>query len=199
MLREYNEAVHTLSPIEKKLLESHIQKLNKVLDQGYESKNLSSLGINEFIDNCRVAINSFRDMKKKVAKSAGMIEEIVRNIEDAVILKEFDFEARKDSPYNATEFAAYSDEHLQRTVAEISEKYNIIGEQFLKNIEESILGTNTKCAPLMKEYYYYWERRVYNALFKMILRALVSFKALISQTATPGGKSYPLFQIRANY
>lgn len=35
MLREYNEAVHTLSPIEKKLLESHIQKLNKVLDQGY--------------------------------------------------------------------------------------------------------------------------------------------------------------------
>jgi hypothetical protein len=72
-----------------------------VLDQGYESKNLSSLGINEFIDNCRVAINSFRDMKKKVAKSAGMIEEIVRNIEEAVILKEFDFEARKDSPYNA--------------------------------------------------------------------------------------------------
>lgn len=51
----------------------------------------------------------------------------------------------------------------------------------------------------MKEYYYYWERRVYNAVFKMILRALVSFKALISQTATPGGKSYPLFQIRANY
>lgn len=35
MLREYNEAVHTLNPIEKKLLEAHIQKLNKVLDQGY--------------------------------------------------------------------------------------------------------------------------------------------------------------------
>ena len=80
MLREYNEAVHTLSPIEKKLLESHIHKLNKVLDQGYESKNLSSLGINDFIENCRAAISSFRDTKKKVAKSAGMIEDIVRNI-----------------------------------------------------------------------------------------------------------------------
>lgn len=102
MLREYNEAVHTLSPIEKKLLESHIIKLNKVLDQGYESKNLSSLGINDFIENCRTAINSFRDTKKKVAKSAGMIEDIVRNIEEAVILKDFDFDARKDSPYNAS-------------------------------------------------------------------------------------------------
>lgn len=199
MLREYNEAVHTLSPIEKKLLESHIQKLNKVLDQGYESKNLSSLGINDFIENCRTAINSFRDTKKKVAKSAGMIEDIVRNIEEAVILKDFDFEGRRESPYNASEFSTYSDDHLQRTISEISEKYKIIGEQFLKNIEEFILGTSTKCAPLMKEYYYYWERRIYNALFKMILRALISFKGLICQPTTPNGKCYPLFQIRANY
>ena len=51
----------------------------------------------------------------------------------------------------------------------------------------------------MKEYYYYWERRVYNALFKMILRALVSFKGLICQPAIQNGKCYPLFQIRANY
>ncbi len=31
MLREYNEAVHSLNPIEKKLLENQIQKLNKVI------------------------------------------------------------------------------------------------------------------------------------------------------------------------
>jgi len=31
----------------------------------------------------------------------------------------------------------------------------------------------------MKEYYYYWERRVYNSLVKMILKALSSFKSLI--------------------
>ena len=29
------------------------------------------------------AINEFRDIKKKVAKSAGMIEDIVKSIEDA--------------------------------------------------------------------------------------------------------------------
>jgi dynein heavy chain len=42
----------------------------------------------------------------------------------------------------------------------------------------------------MKEYYYYWERRVYNALTKMILRALLTYKNLIQQ---PNGKQTPLF------
>ena len=76
-----------MNPIEKKLLESQIYQVNKVIEQGHESKNLSSLGINDFIENCRNAIKSLRDIKKKVAKSSGMIEDIVKNIEDAVILK----------------------------------------------------------------------------------------------------------------
>lgn len=87
MLRQYDEAIHSLNPIEKKLLESQIYQVNKVIEQGHESKNLSSLGINDFIENCRNAIKSFRDIKKKVAKSSGMIEDIVKSIEDAVILK----------------------------------------------------------------------------------------------------------------
>lgn len=88
---------------------------------------------------------------------------------------------------------------MSKTIGELSEKYKIIGEQFLKNIEEFVLGTSSKSSPVMKEYYYYWERRIYNALFKMILRALISFKALVYQPVSPSGKCYPLFQIKANY
>lgn len=33
----------------------------------------------------------------------------------------------------------------------------------------------------------------------MILRALISFKALVYQPIAPSGKCYPLFQIKANY
>jgi len=81
---------------------------------------LSSLGINDFIENCRSAIKAFRDIKKKVGKSSGMIEDIVKSIEDAVILKDFDFEGRKESPFNPSEFSTYSDEHMQRTINELS-------------------------------------------------------------------------------
>ena len=83
MLREYDEAVHTLQPIEKELLKEKIMKLNRVLEPGHESLNLASLGIPDFIDNCLKAINEFRDIKKKVRKSTGMIEDIVKSIEEA--------------------------------------------------------------------------------------------------------------------
>lgn len=55
----------------------------------------------------------------------------------------------------------------------------MIGNNFLKSIEESIYGDSSRNNKQMKEYYYYWERRVYNAILKMILRALLSFKNLI--------------------
>lgn len=38
---------------------------------------------------------------------------------------------------------------------------------------------NTRACPNMKEYYYYWERRIYNALIKMVLRGIIKFKYLI--------------------
>jgi dynein heavy chain len=58
-------------------------KLNRTLEPGHESLNLASLGIPDFIDNCLRAINEFRDIKKKVRKSTGMIEDIVKSIEEA--------------------------------------------------------------------------------------------------------------------
>ncbi len=67
------------------------------MEPGHDSLNLSSLGIPDFIDSCMRAINEFNDIKKKVAKSAGTIEDLVRSIEDAVILREYDFEARKEN------------------------------------------------------------------------------------------------------
>jgi len=66
MLDEYNEAVHGLSDIDKKLLQKQINDLNAVLEPGHESLNLSSLGVPDFIDNCMKAINHFRDVVKKV-------------------------------------------------------------------------------------------------------------------------------------
>ena len=89
---------------------------------------------------------------------------------------------------------------MQKTVVELSEKHKIIGDQFLKNIEEFVLGTSTKCSIVMKDYYYYWERRIYNALLKMTIRALLSFKSLVEQPIMSNSdKFYPLFQIKAQY
>jgi dynein heavy chain, axonemal len=129
---------------------------------------------------------------------ADLIEDIVKNIEEAVILKDFDFEVRRENPIPPTvmEFYNYFEDHMQKQINELVEKYKIISEQLLKNIEEYIFEDSSRCNKSMKEYYYYWERRIYNALVKMILRALLSFKNLLQQ---PTVKQTPLFYITAEY
>jgi dynein heavy chain len=49
----------------------------------------------------------------------------------------------------------------------------------MRSIEVSIFKSETLRNSSMKEYYYYWERRIYNALVKMVLRGLLSYKNLI--------------------
>ena len=71
--------------------------MNSKLEPGHESLNLSSLGIPDFIESCHKGITEFKDVKKKVRKSTNMIEDIVRSIEEAQILREYDFETRKEN------------------------------------------------------------------------------------------------------
>lgn len=92
MLKEYNETVINMSDIDKKLLESKIIELNKALEPGRDALNLCSLGISTFIGKCNAEINSFKDLKRNVSKSAQMIEDMVQNIEKSELLREFDFE-----------------------------------------------------------------------------------------------------------
>ena len=68
MIDEYNEVVMSLKDIERKLLQKKVFQLNQALQPGHESLNLSSLGIPSYIKDCKAAINSFRDIKKIVAK-----------------------------------------------------------------------------------------------------------------------------------
>jgi hypothetical protein len=52
MLEDYNSTVNSLNDIDRTLLADKIKLLNKALEPGYDSQNLSSLGIPDFIDNC---------------------------------------------------------------------------------------------------------------------------------------------------
>jgi len=199
MLREYDDAINTLSDIDRKLLSEKITEVNSKLEPGTDSYNLCSLGIPDFIDDCIKKINEFRDIKKNVNKNASMIEDIIKSIEDAQILKDFDFESRRETNTlpSVFEFYAYFEDHMQKVVNELVDKYKIIGDQLLKSIEEHVHKNSSRACKSMREYYYYWERRVYNALVKMILRALLSFKNLIAQQNVK--QQIPLFQITAEY
>jgi dynein heavy chain, axonemal len=195
MLSEYNQAVGTLQPEEKKLLSGHIASLDSALEPGTTSYNWHSLGIKTFIENCRKALKEFATIKSQVYKQKEMIEERVKMIEDAKIIREFEW-TRKDHSQimEITEFYDFIENYRSKKVTELVAKYREITGHLL-SIEETTLNTNTKGAKPMAKYYGYWEKRIFNAITTMVIRAMLSLKFLFDKSKNRP----PLFKVSSSY
>lgn len=104
-------------------------------------------------------------------------------IENAVIVREIDFDRK--NPMDISEFSEFFDSHRQKILAELVKDYQNIGDMYLKSIEECTVKTNNQGAEEMRPYYYYWERRIFNAITKMVIRALAANKTLWIRTEKP--------------
>ena len=210
MLREYYNTINSLKDVEKDLLSDYLEKLKSVLTPGTESYNLNSLGIKHFIDTCTQQIKSFQDIKNKVEEKTRNIEDIVKTIERAEILRKFDFakiyknQSKMNDFLTLNQFIAYFENYMSKEVENLADKYMRIGETMLPQITNSIF-TNAifnsskngdKKVDKMRLYYYYWERRIYNALVKMVMRALLNFKQLLKVRRE---KSIPLFKVSTEF
>lgn len=91
MLREYYSTINSLKDVEKDLLKNQLYSLKEKLTPGTESYNLNSLGINDFILTCTNEIKRFQDKKNKVEEKTRNIEDIIKTVEKAKILRDFDF------------------------------------------------------------------------------------------------------------
>lgn len=90
-----------------------------------------------------------------------------------------------------TEFAEYFDSHREKILAELVKDYQNIGDTYLRSIEECTFKSNSQNREEMRKYYEYWERRIFNAITKMIIRAMAANKAL--------WRGKPLIKMNATY
>jgi len=81
--------------------------------------------------------------------------------------------------------------HRERVLGELVKDYQNIGETYLRQIESTIFESDTLGCEKMHLYYQYWERRIFNAITKMVIRALAANKAL--------WKGKPLIKMEASY
>lgn len=187
LLRNYNAALGGLKEVEKKLLDKQISQLNKWMDKGHNNHNWFSLSINEYIKECTQAIDSFTEIKQRVIQKAQNIEEKVLNIENAQIIK--DLPLTRTDPMDISEFSDYFEHFLKGKVQTLVKDYHNIGDLYLKHIQESTvkIREEDKHKPIaaMQKYYEYWERRIFNAITKMIVRALAANKVLFTRTQKP--------------
>lgn len=186
LLRNYNSALSNLRPVEKKLMQIDIQKLQKHMDKGRLSHNWFSLSIDEYIKECQTAIDTFKETKSTVLQHAANIEKNVLTIENAEIVKPIDF--NRKSPMDISEFSEYFEVYRQKQINELVKDYTNIGQGYLKSIEECTVKNNadsSKASEEMRPYYMYWERRIFNAITKMIVRALAANKTIWLRTQRP--------------
>ncbi len=162
------------------------------MDKGAENHNWFSLSIAEYIKDCQNAISGFKEIKDRVLQHAQNIEKKVLNLENAIIVREIDFERK--TTMDITEFSEFFDSYRTKVIADLVKDYQNVGNMYLKSIEESTVKTNSQGAPEMKQYYAYWERRIFNGITKMIIRALAANKTLWTMTDKP-----PLIKLTAFY
>jgi dynein heavy chain len=177
LIREYNKALGDLRAVEKKLLFKDITKLNVKMNKGLENHNWFSLSISEYIEECTKEIEMFKDTKSRVLQQASNIEKQVQTIETACIIRPIDFEDHKIM--DITQFSDYFESYRLKEINTLVKDYQNIGDNYLKTIETQTFKTTTQGHEEMKIYYYYWERKIFNAINKMVIRALATNKALL--------------------
>jgi dynein heavy chain len=200
----YNAAVGDLTSVQQKLLQKQIEDLVRALAPGCTPLNWNSLGIPDFIDKANVAITAFRSCRDQVEKSEEMIQTKVNRIEEAILVRPFDW--RRIEVMDHQEFYDYFEKHRIAEVEELAKEYDAIGNigGLLSSIEAATVQTKTGMAASMQEYYLYWERKIFNAITTMLLRGMSTFQTLFniqaetqrSQEGPP--KRPPLLRVRAD-
>ncbi|KAM4707116.1 dynein axonemal heavy chain 10 [Discoglossus pictus] len=185
MLDDYEKLMASLNEAETQLLDAHIKELWKVFRSGYRRLNWNSLGIGDYITRCSQAVSKFESLVNQIQKNARDIDSKLAVIESANLFKFMPKKQGYDLP-GVKEFFEYIDNERSKDLEVMTRKYSAIGP-LLTKMEGLVVHTNTGKDPKMSLYYAYWERKIYSALTKMVIKNFQAYNnAIVSST--------PIFQ-----
>ena len=104
----------------------------------------------------------------------------MRSIENTNLVDVNDFDA--DTSYEVSEVYAMLEASRLREVEVLTRNYKTL-QPLLVKVEEIVASTNTGKSPVLKDYYAYWERRVYNAIVQMVITSMTTLSCLINGEA----------------
>jgi dynein heavy chain len=204
MLRDHDDLHAKLTPVEQELLATQLEDVQDVLKTGFTPLNWNSQRIGHFIEACNNALNKFQNIVSQIHKSSVMIDEVIESINCSSVVLEKDFDDNdKDKPVPIAQLYDAMEQKRLHRLEMLSKKYQSICPLLIK-IEELVAGTNGGDSVKMQGYYTYWEKKLYNAITKMVVSSLATLQSLLNLeiVGTGGGESHdlqrpPLFQIQA--
>jgi len=182
MLDAYHATLATLTPVEANMFQVHLVRVRKALRPGFSPLNWNSLHIDTFVQGVLVSLQELNSTLDQVRKSAAMLEEFTEACSSTSLVSIAQFSGRSD--LNIGVIYAELQKYRQDALRVLQGRYAAIRPIMLQ-VESLIAGTGTCANPRLAEFYRYWERRVYNALVKMVLQSLCSARVLFNLVKEP--------------
>jgi dynein heavy chain len=202
MLNNLYSVVDLLNDAEKKLLAANLNEIRRIIKPGLSRLNWNSLGIPEYLVKCNQEINKVSSLVNQIRKNSSNIKHIIDQISQCILVKE----PSEDEIMDVIEFFDMNNKHRAQCVESLVQKYNSIGPLLIK-MESLVANTNTGRSKMLKEYYAYWESRVFWAINYLIINNMQIMESLLifSQKKVkrvPAAKIFkprhaPLFKVQA--
>ena len=197
MLEKYEAVTAKLTAQEREVFARHIQQLHRVLAQGCDRLNWTSLGTETFIKKCEDEIARFSTMVDLVQKKSRMILKNVTEMQNTELIDMRQFVTR-GGPLAINAVREIVERNLEAQLAKMVKVHKDI-PQILIQMEADLKSTGKKPAkkskgasasvtgakqglgggwprpgahPDMAGYYDYWETCIYNALCTCISRGI---------------------------
>ena len=112
MLKDYDNLTKTMKDHHHTLLKKDCSDLLLKIEVGTNTHNWTALGIEEFYRDCMNGIKNLRDKFQNVIKSEEKILNIIKQISNATLVREFDKSQANNRELNS--FLFYYEEHRQK-------------------------------------------------------------------------------------
>eukprot|EP00727_Mastigamoeba_balamuthi_P006867 m51a1_g2800 putative dynein heavy chain axonemal (4501) ;mRNA; f:77561-92205 len=192
MLTSFYKVKATIEPEEIPLLENHIKQVMSAMRPGLETLNWTSLGISEFVKRCNMEINTFQSVINTVHIHVAKIASVAEDIYNATVCCKPTPLPGEDT-LDIQEFFDQQEKFKNTTLNALVKKYRSISGSLAQIESVAFPGKPTMKCPQMRAYYALWERRIFNALNKMVLRNLVVLQGYMTKP-----DRQPLFRVVAS-
>jgi len=195
MLVNYNDMMGSVKPAEKMLLQKDLDKLQISMQPGFKTLNWNSLSIEDFVVTCNRAIHEVTTAVTALEKNSNMIESSVKFIRNTVLIPQPPALGDSDTLPEMQEWFESVDQHLTSKTDECIQRYRSISK-VLGKVEHALFGELSFKNENLKNYYHYWEERIFKAIVHMVVRALWRLKANLSPPRQKlGVAGQPLFNV----
>ncbi|KAJ3321068.1 Dynein heavy chain 10, axonemal [Boothiomyces sp. JEL0866] len=199
MIKSYKSVMDPLDSSERKLFAAHINELRRVMKPGFTRLNWNSLGIPEFIQRCNMEINKLSSLVNQTRKNSSNISRAIDQIANSILL----VEPPKTDIIDAHEYFDLINRHRATMLDTMVANYRSIGPLLMKT-ESLVANTNTGNSKMLKDYYGFWEKKIFAGLTYMVLNNLQILEGYLAAGKGKGKKSArkvraePMFKVIAS-